>query len=257
MKILLETLKEKFKDKPYNTLGDMTSKIATISKVRDDRYGELDFREYDEVRPTQTDEFGAVLASSSAEDLGPANERVMKKQILNAGDLLISYRGKHSYSVGRVGNNYKRVVVGNNSTIRIQFNDEHKQIEQLPVMIQAYLKQECVQDYLRRCSVKANNNRHLINAQILQELPIPNFVYEREMSFSDFHNKRLSILDTAKKIELLSQKIIDKTFVSLNEDLVLHTDSPSKLKELALKDEETLEYLEDVLGRLGLFQSNY
>lgn len=254
MKELIEHLEREFKHTPSYTLCDITKKIAIISKVRDSRHGQvLTYEEYDEVTPKTTDIFGVVVPSSRGEVLGKANARVIKAQALNEGDLLISYRGKYGYPVARVGSGYRRTIVGNNSTIRIQFIDNIE--KEMPVLIQEYFQQDYVQEYLIRCSLEAKLSRQLINAEMLKTLPLPDFRKSSDITFLEFHNKRLNLVATAKSINKTAQEIVENLTAMATKDLALHTNSPQLLKELSKKDEEILEYLKGVMEKLSSFSN--
>jgi hypothetical protein len=250
-------LEKEFKATFISTLSDFTHKIALISKVRDSRSAQkLGFTDYDEVTPSKTDAHGVVIASSKGEELGGANERLIKAQRLNEGDLLVSYRGKYGYAVARVGSEYKRTVVGNNSTIRIQFRDNLN--KEIPVLIQAYLEQDSIQGYLRRCSIKANPTRPIINSKILLDLPIPNvLVNSNAMNFSEFHNRRLELLNSAKVLRSKCSKIISILGNAADQDLNTFTNNPHLIEKLSAKDALIQEFLEDIHKRIDEFGKLY
>ncbi|MCX6075500.1 MAG: hypothetical protein NTW78_01285 [Campylobacterales bacterium] len=113
-----EELQKLFPNTKIIKLGDITTKIATISKVR---VGQTrTFSEYDEISLNDLDAYGVITVPEIPKYLGPANASSISSQRLCEGDLVLTHRGS-VFKVGLVGSEYKKVIVGNNSMIRIQF----------------------------------------------------------------------------------------------------------------------------------------
>jgi len=239
---LKQILKNEFPHLEIVTLENMTSKIAVITKVRIGK--ELSFNDYDEVSLSHLDHKGILLPHKRGEDFTPANKTSIESQSLNAGDILISYRGTKRYAVGRVGDNYKRAIVGNNGAIRIQF---HENIDSsIPVMVHSYLELSYVQEYLKNVSGKSNYSRQLLSPKILMELPIPEFDVYSSRLYANVYEKRKDMIKELQDISQSSQEISKKLQMYSDRDLSLSANYEDSFKGF-LEEKERINNLLHIL----------
>jgi len=220
---LIKILKREFPDTGIINLENITKKISVITKVRSGK--KLNANNYDEVTLSALDTHGVLIPHKRGEEFKTlASQTSINSQSLNAGDILISYRGVKHYSVGRVGTEYERTIVGNNGAIRIQFNDD--QDIDVSVMVHAYLELEYVQDYLKATSNSTEYSRQLLSPDTLLQLPIPEFhIYSRH-SFAEIHEGHLDIIsemanicESASSISEHLQSVTDKDLKLYNSSL--------------------------------------
>lgn len=254
---LIELLESRFNRLPITRLGELSSKISLISKVR---YGEYaDCKEYDEVNLSTLDVYGVLQVYKSAEELGAANAQAIESQKLYPNDILISYRGSRNYKVGRVGDHYKRAVVGNNSAIRIQLKGDLS--TEIVAMIQEYLKQDYVQSYLAECSYavklkslqeegKENKPKHskrqFLSSDILYNLPIPKFIPSSDFSFIQEHNRHLLLESLSLNIQNSSTDIHSAMRVNASTDLQTYCKDSKLLSQSRESDEKMIERLKEI-----------
>ena len=219
MQELRKILNRKFENIPIVTLKDFTKKIAVISKVRIPKNS--NFTDYDEVSLSNVDQDGRLLPFKKGEELGAANLPLIKSQSLHNGDILISYRGKKHFNVGIVEGEYERTIIGNNSAIRIQFKDDINY--QIPLIIQAYLEESYIQNYLTTTTKDTKDNRHLLSAKTLMSLPVPQFGNHLFHDFGKFNARRRSVKKQAMLLLEKSTDILSKISQSQKSDLELFT----------------------------------
>jgi len=220
-KKLKKILEKEFPDNIIINFGMLTEKISVITKVREGK--SLSFNDYDEVSLTLLDKYGVLLPSKRGEDLKLANKKSIDSQSLNHNDILISYRSRKHYSVGRVGDNYKRTIVGNNSAIRIQFNRNIQ--ASIPIMVQAYLSLDYVQDFLRAASYNKEHTRPLLSPKVLMELPIPEFTLYSQPQFEEVYKYRYDFLDGLESIQKSSSTLSDTIKKKIPNDLKLFNET--------------------------------
>ena len=249
MQELIKILNRKFEDVSIVTLKDFTKKIAVISKIRIGKNS--NFTNYDEVSLSNVDQDGVLLPFKKGEELGSANPSIIKSQSLNNGDILISYRGKKYFNVGIVYGEYERTIIGSNSAIRIQFKDDINY--QIPLIIQAYLEESYIQNYLTTKTKDAKGNRHLLSSKTLMSLPVPQFDNYLFHDFGRFNARRRSVKTQANLLLEKSNDILSKISQSQESDLELFTkndisaiDARTKYENLSLFLSKINEQLTEV-----------
>jgi len=199
-----ETLIEYFGVRSIVTLKDLTKKIATISKVRVGKHESRTVTDYAEISLQNIDNLGYVYIPKEYKGHPPANHTSIKKQALNYNDIILSFRSIFSQRVALVNKSYDEysAVVGNNSMIRIEFEEDRR--EDTPIYVYHFLKLPFVHDILNSlCSVDESQNLDtsiFLSPAVLETLPIPIF-YEGNGSYKEYIHTRLSMLDTFDSIE--------------------------------------------------------
>jgi len=236
---LTHILKREFPNCEIITLGAMVHKISVITKVRVGK--DLSFSDYDEVILSHVDHKGILLPYKEGKEFQKlANKKSIKSQSLHAGDILISYRGMKRYLVGRVGDDYKRAIVGNNSAIRIQFN---KDVDvSLPAMVHNYLELSFIQTYLKDISSGSNYSRQLLNPEMLMQLPIPAFTGNESFSFAKIHESRQDMIKELQDISQRSIEVSQKLQEYVDNDLKLYSAGIGNFEGF-LKQEEWIDHL--------------
>ena len=212
MQSFIEKLESMFPHCPIISLGELVYKIVNISKVRvgDEKYRTV--TSYDEISLNDIDEYGYITVTPGQKELGPANASSIKSQSLYYGDVVLTHRG-NVFKVGVVGKYYERVIVGNNSMIRIQikdnryrsFNSVSETNIDLSRYIQSYLQASFVKEYLSSHIVcGTHGERRILSAAILSKLPIPAY---NENNNSNF--RFASIIETRIDLIAKAQKLLD------------------------------------------------
>jgi len=237
---LNKKLLEEFKDIKILKLKDITKKIAIISKVRVTKKREC--TNYDEVSLNYIDKYGVVYIPEGFINQGPASLTAINTQALHYGDLVLNQRTA-KMKVGFIGDNYKKVIIGNNSMIRVQFNDSSIDTARF---VQLYLQLPYVLEYLNeqagssiasgvltklqklQFSSKHTNltlsdfqyhyseffrksNRKILSSTQLGELPIPKYTdKEQFVSLSEVLYPKMELIAQAKKMRDDAQRLIEK-----------------------------------------------
>ena len=227
-------LKELFANAKIVTLKEMTTKIATISKVR---VGQTrTFVAYDEISLNDLDAYGVITVAAVPKYLGPANASAISSQSLREGDLVLTHRGS-VFKVGLVGSAYKNVIVGNNSMIRIQF--PHAKHKSTPRYVQAYLQLPFVKEYLDSQITCGSKERKILSAANLAQLPIPEFDEKSQLfDFLDLYYGRISMTIEAQKLLDEATKIVEHMGV-LKESVVSDAINRSHEMEMILQRDES------------------
>lgn len=239
-------LKELFANAKIIKLKDITTKIATISKVR---VGQTrTFSEYDEISLNDLDAYGVITVPEIPKYLGPANASSISSQRLCEGDLVLTHRGS-VFKVGLVGSEYKKVIVGNNSMIRIQF--PHAKNQYTPLFVQAYLQLPFVKEYLNKQITCGSKERKILSSANLAELPIPEFDEKNQtFDFLEFYYGRISITIEAQKLLDEATRIIE-TMGVLKEAVISDALNRSDEMEVILaRDKRMLVAMEKL--RIGM-----
>ena len=244
---LEEILQKEFPHRDIIKLKDLTSKIAGISKVR---YGNnCTNSNYDEISLNYVDEDGYIYINEK--ESPPANETALKNQELHQGDLIILHRGKIG-KMGIIGEDYKRRVVGNNSMIRIQFNDNRR--NNTPFFVMQYLQLSYVKDYINDYIPSSSSiKRKILNPTVLEMLPIPIFK-ENEFNFKRFiiQKKQLKIniilmknkLDSLlEKQDLLNERNFNQAINNTEISLDIIDKDAEKLDKIRLLNNQISELL--------------
>ncbi len=226
-------LKELFANAKIIKLGDITTKIATISKVR---VGQTrTFSEYDEISLNDLDEYGVITVPEIPKYLGPANASSISSQRLREGDLVLTHRGS-VFKVGLVGSEYKKVIVGNNSMIRIQF--PHARCKYTSRYVQAYLQLPFVKEYLNNQITCGSKERKILSSANLSELPIPEFDEKNQtFDFLDLYYGRISMTIEAQKLLDEAARIVEN-MEALKESVVSDALNRSHEVEMILQSDE-------------------
>ena len=267
---LQDRLKKEFNGCEIVKLEDITKKISIISKVRVSKV--RDFTDYDEISLYNIDEYGTVYIPDDAKEQEPANFEAVRKQALEYGDVVINQRAA-KMKVGFIGREYKRAIVGNNSMIRIQFNndciDTARFVQlylQLPYVLE-YLNEESNISVTNRAINKLNKykfskqpinliflnsqyeltaffkkyKRKILSSAQLRELPIPKFTkQEQNIPLSEILYPRMELIAKAKQMRDDAQKLIEKYEahkMELVDIKLLQNISPEKID----KDMEEIE----------------
>ncbi|MCX6051025.1 MAG: hypothetical protein NTZ60_00790 [Campylobacterales bacterium] len=224
-----EELQKLFPNTKIIKLKDITTKIATISKVR---IGQTrTFSEYDEISLNDLDAYGVITVPENPKYLGPANYSSIGSQRLLEGDVVLTHRGS-VFKVGVVGSEYKKVIVGNNSMIRIQF--PHARNKYTPLFVQAYLQLPFVKEYLNKQITCGSKERKILSSANLAELPIPEFEEKKQtFDFLELYYDRISMTLQAQKLLDEAARII-KTMGVFKESVIFDALNKSDEMEVIL-----------------------
>ena len=239
-KQLSKKLAKEFKSTKIVKLKDITKKIAIVSKVRVTKKREC--TNYDEISLNHIDEYGVVYIPDGFINQGPASLTAINAQALHYGDLVLNQRTA-KMKVGFIGKSYKRVIVGNNSMIRVQFNNDSIDTARF---VQLYLQLPYVLEYLNeqaggsiasgvltklqklRFTNKNTNltlldyqyhyseffkkpNRKILSSAQLGELPIPKYTDKEQLvSLSEVLYLKMQLIAQAKKMRDDAQRLIEK-----------------------------------------------
>lgn len=230
-------LKKEFPNTEIVKLEDITTKIAGISKVRVGK--NRTYVDYDEISLNDIDEHGIVFVSDNPKEVDPAYNSAIRSQSLQPGDLVMTRRGKVS-KVGLIGHNYNRVIVGNNSMIRIQFPNNRS--KETPLFVQAYLQLPYIKEYLNNSITCGSIDRKILSAASLSKLPIPLFE-EGGGEFTNFIYTRMELSSEALVIEQELQELLE-IYYKLKDDCVsLGISKRDELQMMNIKDKGVLSKL--------------
>ena len=243
-----EILKKEFPSCEIVKLKDITIKIAGISKVRVGK--SRTWTNYDEISLNNIDDYGVVYIPQNPKEVGPAYDRAIETQALNPGDLVISHRGMVG-KVGLIGSNYKRVIVGNNSMIRIQF--PHNKKEETPLFVQAFLQLPFVREYLDKQITCSSADRKILSAASLSELPIPLFE-ETKGLFRDFLYTRMELSLEVARFKRDIDELIELYDKRKDESVPLGVKNCDELEAVYEKDMKTLVRLSKLREELSGFK---
>jgi len=239
-KQLSKKLAKEFKSTKIVKLKDITKKIAIVSKVRVTKKREC--TNYDEISLNHIDEYGVVYIPDGFINQGPASLTAINAQALHYGDLVLNQRTA-KMKVGFIGKNYKKTIIGNNSMIRVQFNNDSIDTARF---VQLYLQLPYVLEYLNeqaggsiasgvltklqklRFTNKNTNltlldyqyhyseffkkpNRKILSSAQLGELPIPKYTDKEQLvSLSEVLYLKMQLIAQAKKMRDDAQRLIEK-----------------------------------------------
>jgi len=159
--------------------------------------------------------------------------------------------------IKRSYDNYSSVV-GNNSMMRIEFEDDRN--KDTPIYVMHYLKLEFVKDFIdsqrlieESSDSKSVGQKTFLTVSILEELPIPIF-YESNGEYRDYIHSRLSVLDTFEsirhKILFLEDNLKKLNFqegsISLSKSITFSSQA-ERTYQLAEKLNEFEEMLEEII----------
>ena len=209
MNPLEEQLSKKFPKSEIVTLEYVTSKISMVSNVRVGKKENRKFTNYDEVGLNNIDRYGFVYVSDKAKIQEPASNGVMKAQSLNYGDILMVQRGKTG-KIAMVNKKkfYKKVIVGNNSMIRLQFSQEQLKAS-FHHLVFHYLQLPFVKEYIESYIPSSSSyDRKILNSTALSEIMIPFIKYEDRDLLLNFLSTRQHILLQADEIKNNIEKLL-------------------------------------------------
>lgn len=206
---LLEVLAREFKDTPIVTLNDLTQKIAIVSKVRIGNVSNRNYKDYDEISLYNIDDYGVVFVPDDVKEQDYANETSVKNQALQYGDLVLNQRtSKMKIGFISTKESYKRDIVANNSMIRIQFNPNSIDTARY---IQLYLQLPYVLEYLGALPNSSNSNRKILSSAQLLELPIPQYIEEKQLvSLSSLLYPKMELIKQAKVMRDIADELITR-----------------------------------------------
>ncbi len=227
-------LQELFPTTPIVRLKDICLKIAGISKVR---VGERrTFNEYDEISLNNIDEMGVIYVPQERREYELASASVIMKQALNEGDVIVLQRGMIS-KIGIVGakENYKRIIVGNNSMIRIQFAASFR--NELARFVQTYLQHPMVKAYLDSAITCGSEKRKILSSAFLANMPIPHFKkVNNGLNFSDLIHMRLAMSVEANRVLALAQELVKQCKELEDESIVIGVGEYKELVQACGRD---------------------
>lgn len=238
MEELIAALEKEFGGLPIYTLGKYIQKIALITKVRSAVHKD-DYTDYGEATLNNVDQYGVIDSYTDGKKLGPANKTTLNSQQLMSGNILISYRGQRGFGVVRFEKQLDKVIVGNNSAIRIQLNVVYKDLAPL---IQAYLKKSYVQEYLKYKSGK----KALLSADILKELPIPKLRQLEKISFEKYHNKKLEQKALILRTKNILDTLLEQTQKSIENNLAFYLKNDKNILSTSKEDTQLIKELQEI-----------
>ncbi len=209
MNPLEELLSKKFPKSQIVTLEYVTSKISMVSNVRVGRKENRKFTNYDELSLSNIDRYGFIYVSDTAKIQEPASNGVMNAQSLNYGDILMVQRGKTG-KIGMVNKKefYKKVIVGNNSMIRLQFSQEQLKAH-FHHLVFHYLQLPFVKEYIESYIPSSSSyDRKILNSTALSEIAIPFIRNEDRDLLLNFLSTRQHILLQADEIQNNIEKLL-------------------------------------------------
>jgi len=253
MNKLEKILVKKFPNIEITTISHLTTKIATISKVRIGKDEDRTYSDYDEISLNNIDEFGYIYVPDTNKKLEPASYKSIKNQTLKHQDLVMLLRGKIG-KIGMIGEKYKRTIVGNTSMIRIQFSDEQKDNFN-PRYIMEYLQLPFVKEYINTFIPSSGSpNRKILNSEVIANLPIPVLTHNKYKKFDRYILTKIAMLNKVKEIEQTTQKLIKRFEEIKNDALVAAVNNDYEL----LVDQFTIKELEKIETTLNtITQKNY
>jgi len=225
-----EELGKLFPSLELTYLKNITDKIALVSQVRIGN--SKNYTDYEEVSLINTNnEYGVIESQNPQKQSLPADYQAVQRHALKKGDLLLSYRAKHTIKVLRVKETPARAMVGNTSTIRVEFKDNCSEL--LPVLVQSYLNLDIVQSYLIALATKKHETdktkRFLISPSTLRDLPIPHFNINKEIDYEKVFMQRLAMLHKTQKLLSLSKKLTIKSVNLLDTTLPSYENNTQEL----------------------------
>jgi len=229
-------------------LADLTYKIANISKVRIGDEKKRTFIEYDEISLNDLDPLGVIQVPPQSKDLGSANATSIRSQALQENDIVLTHRGT-LFKVGIVGNHYRRVIIGNNSMIRIQFHNKHK-AKELALFVQAYLQLPIVKEYLGNQITCESKERRILSSAMLANLPIPNYKENETFSFLELYYRRAEMCYLAQNILQEAERIVKYTQELKNTSIFDAINRENSINEILCKDDAQLKVLEKILNEV-------
>ncbi len=209
-KQLLQKLSDEFNGVKIVKLKDITEKTTIIAKVRVRE--KRTFTNYDEISLNNIDEYGEVFIPDDTKQQEAANTVAIEAQALRYGDLVLNQRTA-KMKVGFIGKHdkYKRVIVGNNSMIKIRF--KYNDIDTAR-FVQLYLQLPYVLEYLNAlpiCTQASKSSRRIINSEQIRELPIPEYIESKQLiSLSEVLYPKMELISLAKKMRDNAQAFIEK-----------------------------------------------
>ena len=240
-------LKKEFPDANITTLGDITKKIAVISKVRVGDTKLRTFTDYDEISLNCIDKYGVIYIESINKEMEPASLKAIHNQRLEYTDLIVTHRGKLG-RCGLVAKNYNRIIVGNNSMIRIQFHDKTKL--ELSLFVQAYLLLPYVKQYMDQ-QLSVSKDRKILTSAWLKTLPIPVYKtkYDKDILYYAYPEltrliqTKLDIVARSAALEQDIKNLIDLSIKKKNDSLKVIINTPDTIKNKILKNEQLVDEL--------------
>jgi hypothetical protein len=227
-------------------LKDLAKKISIISKVRIGK--NRDFSDYDEISLNNIDPYGVIYISPNSKQQQPANRHTINSQKLQYGDLVLNQRAS-KLKVGLVGNNYKRVIVGNNSMIRIRFDDNQIDTARF---VQLYLQLPFIQEHLNSLpTCTQNNTRRILNSTQIGELPIPNYIEEQQLvSLQELLHPKMRMLEQLQDIQNNSTKLIQQLQTQIL-DMAKYNYRSDEIDNPTFSDEdiEKMVQLRDIIAK--------
>ena len=244
---LYSKLSQEFKGAKIIKLESMVKKIVLISKVRVSK--DRKCLNYDEISLNNIDERGIVFIPKNTKKQLPANCSILEKQSLKYGDLVLNRRTTQM-KVGFIdkSNNYRQVIVGNNSMIRITF-DCNTQINRAR-FIQLYLQLPFVLEHLNNLSDFSIKNREIrkltklkYTVRLKRKLTLRDYQFHFN-EFFEIHPIRLLSSILLRKLPIPEFLDIAQT-TSLSEKLYPKMDAIAEAKSIRNTIEELINKLEE------------
>jgi len=251
MNPLEELLSERFKGSEIVTLGYITSKISMVSNVRVGKKENRKFVDYDEISLSDVDKHGFIYVNSRAKIQEPASNGVIKGQSLNYGDILMVQRGKTG-KIAMVNEKkfYKKVIVGNNSMLRLQFSQEQLKAS-FHHLVFHYLQLPFVKEYIESYIPSSSSyDRKILNSTALSEIAIPFIKYEdRDLLLNFLSTRKYLILQTNEIKNNIEKLLLQYKDLQNNTlyDIFHNNAHSSDILENDMKSLETLIAINDKL----------
>ncbi len=247
---LEKELKTIFGDVPIIRLKDLVKKIAIVSHVRVGKEENRVDTPYEHIFISDIDRYGIIHPPKKVREYAPASPTLLKSQALQKGDLIISHRGA-SLDVGLFDGSYTdKIYIGNNSMIRIQFDDNRK--ETTPLFVKTYLQLHLVHRYLNSLASERmsqrNINRKILSSEELLDLPIPYFEEGDEpQKLQELYFRRIELCGNLYTLYQKIHHLSNSCSILKNDTLVTHIKSNSLLMEKTKENDLALiKKLEDM-----------
>ena len=225
------------------------AKITTLkeSGIHVFRSAQVTLRKIDDNLEYREISIGKLHHPDSKKIKTGANPTSLKKQALQAGDVLISARSK----LGKVGlirerDLSKRIpTVAMNGIIIIRSGSE-----ELGYFIKSYLESEEVQDYVNNDPRTVKNGKRVITTDIILELPFPDIIQKDFSTFKEFKE----VLDSIRSKSFMLQRIIANlgnlqlAQASLQDITDINSYNPDDWNEIK-EAQERVEELTDLLAK--------
>jgi len=247
---LIVSLKKEYGNIPVTTLESLAKEIKVIPSVRSGNLENRDTTNYYELSPTKRNKYNELLVQER--ELGLANSRLIEKYALQYGDLLVSYRGYRSITIGRFAKKeIPKPAVSAVSNILIRFEEEES--ESLSLLVHKYLTDGLAQRYFRFGATNPDHGRdrfhrrYLLSKEYLADIPIPDFrVLVQENPIDKLYYMQKDLLATITNLNSIMCEIDKNIINNYRQLLQIYLKNNNALPELSQNDSKLLEQLRDL-----------